>query len=162
MTTTTLQPPALTVELTTKEPLFTPGALHMFNSEGWSKGFLHESDVPLIKQPLTCPIDGPTALRLLRQVVRGRENYCYFDDHLEGHGGCLYFEDLKPQCIVGHVLALLGVTQVAEQVRVMGMSWAFNDEAKVILQEAQRVQDAGLPWGLALTCAEHAAKRIGA
>lgn len=63
---------------------------------------------------MTITLDLPTARKALAEIVKGREAYVY--DGQDASGKCYYFKDNgAPSCIIGHLLAKLGVT--VEQVR---------------------------------------------
>lgn len=119
-------------------------------------------------------INAAKALDLLGEVVEGREDFVYFRVTDEGYGTCQYFADGQPSCIVGHVLAKVGIP-VDDQVEwnsnsIKGVAArsdrpfgdvVFTIKALDILSSAQYEQDsAGAPddevhnWGAAL----HSAK----
>lgn len=116
------------------------------------------------------PIDGATALRLLREVVAERPDYVYKPP--QDMGVCVYVADGKPSCIVGHVLSRAGCT--SDQLHSLDMIGAIDatwldvdwleltDEAIRILGTAQGVQDGqSEPWSRALFAAEHKAAALG-
>jgi hypothetical protein len=100
------------------------------------------------------------------EVANERPDYSYLSDHDQ----CLYVDDtemgLVPSCLVGHVMARLGVPltvllgwndqdaarllhRLVEDGEVTFPS--IYDEAAVarVLARAQERQDDGVPWGLA-------------
>jgi hypothetical protein len=109
---------------------------------------------------MTETIDRDRAVELLRQQVEK-----VGADHVYGSRVCVYFnDDGCPSCIVGHVLADLGVQlgQVHElasgadmgngiainAVRVEGVE--MTEGARTVFAVAQRLQDNGETWGDAL------------
>jgi hypothetical protein len=114
-------------------------------------------------------LDGPTALRLLREVVGERPDHVYMPPGGEGTA-CRYVHRGKPSCLVGHVLARHGFT--AEQLAALDdivsalllpqyFPGLVTEDAAQILLYAQGMQDAGHTWGEALTAAEETARRRG-
>lgn len=105
------------------------------------------------------PLDAPTALRLLREVVAERPDYRYRRDET------VYFARGKPACLVGHVLARHGlgpedVSEVAEAAALVAEGLCLPD-AGAILAVAQETQDIGAPWRRALRDAELVAAERG-
>jgi hypothetical protein len=114
-------------------------------------------------------LDADGAIRALRTVVFEKgADYVY-----PGTSGdkCFNFVDGEPSCIVGSVLALLGLTfEQADRLGVSGSSsawdttrelnldddfeWTITEQAKQIFGEAQTVQDNRKTWGEALAAAE--------
>lgn len=117
------------------------------------------------------------ALDRLRRVVKGREDYVYERiGSVGGVGGmCAYFTpDGKPSCIVGHALAIEGLTldevggentasveTLDEHLQATGRWWGLTPGAVEVLAVAQQSQDTGETWGEALRCAEEAARHSG-
>jgi hypothetical protein len=116
------------------------------------------------------PIDGPTALRLLREVVAERPDYVYEEPDPDV-GGCVYVWRGKLSCLIAHVLARAGwtVKQIAALDRVGSVAnlaengFTVGDAyAVAILDAAQSVQDAGYrTWAEALAAAEEKAAQLG-
>lgn len=115
-------------------------------------------------------LDGKKAVALLRLVVFEKgADYVYVRPNPD-RDTCVNFHDGQPSCIVGHVLANLGVTgEKAEEFGIAGsqgvydavrsinasdLPWTINSEACLVLGAAQAVQDAGGTWGEALEAAE--------
>lgn len=78
--------------------------------------------------------------------------------------GCMYFHGNEPGCLVGHWLAMHGVTakmvndldinaghSAEYAIRKIGMD--VTDAAVTLLCDAQELQDSKMPWGAALTYA---------
>lgn len=109
------------------------------------------------------------ALRLLEQVISGKEDFVYkADQRAEGNTPvCLYVEDGAPSCLVGQVLARAGVSvDVLSSIdsansgqsesideAYLGDDVKIDDDARFVLSKAQVWQDSGFTWGRAL---EHA------
>jgi hypothetical protein len=128
------------------------------------------------------------AIEALRQVVAGREDYVYPG---AAFGECFNFqsiqetpyysgvpgpreartpEDLKPSCVVGHVLDLWGLDrkywfaveggigtscgELRDIWREHGDVFRIDGEAETVLNCAQVAQDRGRTWGEALASAE--------
>lgn len=116
-------------------------------------------------------LDTEGAIRALRTVVFEKgADYVY-----PGTRGdrCFNFVDGEPSCIVGSVLALLGLTfEQAERLGVSGsrdswettkelndlqdgsFDWVIDEGARLVLSVAQEVQDARSSWGYALAFVE--------
>lgn len=114
-------------------------------------------------------IDGERALRLLRQVVAGNEDYVY-----EGPDPWTrqYAHGDDCGCLIGHVLRSAGATmdqlraldsgRWVKPVGVLDVSWlSLTDLARCLLGLAQRRQDNGHPWGEVLADAESYAVELG-
>lgn len=122
-------------------------------------------------------IDAVKAIKLLREVVAGREDFVYKSP--DGHGidnpdyHCEYAHGDKPGCLIGVVLHQAGVTvdQLAElpanyvnntevllQLREFGFTLTAG--AEQVLRRAQAEQDNGNTWGKALEVAEQEYQRI--
>lgn len=122
-------------------------------------------------------LDAPQAVAMLRKVVYGREDYVYVRPSNAPY--CVNFTDEgQPSCVVGHVLAELGLTfEVAELLEIKGniairsaagkvnkcpdFGWALTEAAVQVLAAAQLVQDDGRTWGEALGRAEACADLHG-
>lgn len=116
-------------------------------------------------------LDTEGAIRALRTVVFEKgADYVY-----PGTSGdkCFNFVDGEPSCIVGSVLALLGLTfEEADRCGVSGSNdawettgklnqpqggsfdWVIDEGARLVLAMAQEFQDARYPWGEALSQVE--------
>lgn len=112
-------------------------------------------------------INAQQAFDLLAKVVEGREDFVYYRK-VDYGTACVYFENLEPSCIVGHVLAELGLTaadvetfnvfafiNIRSELEQFGLR--FTEKASDVLFAAQYTQDgAGNPddathsWGEAL------------
>lgn len=120
-------------------------------------------------------IDGTKALDLLRQAVKGREDFVYkrIGSLPSGFGGhCAYFTpDGEPSCLVGTALAVEGLTSdeadgenagnvdaLVEHLRCG--DWEITEDATAVFEEAQIAQDGGETWGTALHRAESLAARF--
>jgi len=111
------------------------------------------------------------ALELLNQVVRDKgEGFVYDEDEREE---CVYIENGRPSCIVGHVFHALGVNSEFRdsmgEVRNVGGAVtvlhregeiAFTQKAASLLQRVQVRQDNGLMWGFAVAQAT-ASRELG-
>jgi hypothetical protein len=119
---------------------------------------------------MTERIDRTRVLALLAEVVAEvGEDHVYPD--YGGFAGCKYFSDSgQPLCIVGHVLAKLGVdpalvnqpAHYSDSISLNGVGIDsvcrqlgsllpnFTPDAIAVLSAAQRVQDDGKTWGEAL------------
>jgi hypothetical protein len=116
------------------------------------------------------PIDGPTALRLLREVVAERPDFVYKPPDEEA-GGCVYVWEGKLSCLIAHVLFRAGWTveqiaaldQVGSAESLAENGFVIGDDAAVqILDVAQAVQDRGVcTWAQALAAAEEKAAQLG-
>lgn len=113
------------------------------------------------------------AIRLLRQVVKGKESFVY---NTTGVGTCEYVnkETGKPSCLVGHALRAAGVRPVQlsrmDDPPVMGgyvqntaidsvelpKTLHLTPAAITVFAAAQSAQDTGESWGEALAKAEAA------
>jgi hypothetical protein len=119
----------------------------------------------------TVVLDGPLALRLLREVVAERPDYVYQGEK----GRCLYIHAGQPSCLVGRVLTRHGVTASVLQALdddedttidtaypvLERRGFAITKEAVRILTASQGVQDRIKPWRDALAVAEEEAARLG-
>lgn len=93
------------------------------------------------------------------------------EDITSGITKCLNFHGREPGCIVGHVLAKLGLTaEMANELGIAGgagawdacralgghdsFPWTFTPEAICVLATAQSHQDERRTWGFALEQAE--------
>jgi hypothetical protein len=109
-------------------------------------------------------IDGPTALRLLREVVAEKPDYVY---ERGDNDVCQYVRDGKPSCVVGHVLTRAGrpvdllLQNNTMMVGYLGSTFGLDEPARVILMSAQDSQDQGQPWSRALLHAEATATQLG-
>jgi len=114
-------------------------------------------------------------LKLLEDIVKGRENYIYSSGRVDEDeygeesedGNCYYAnEDGSPSCIVGHVLSRFDpnlFTQVVEleQSIIIGIvdvsknipDFPVTVEALRVLKMVQDSQDNGAQWGSALAVA---------
>ena len=106
-----------------------------------------------------------SALASLRKAVAGKgEDFVY--EPVDPLVGCLYFDALGMcSCIVGHVLADHGYTlDDIEKDRNNTLIWSLDHRidmtaaAKSVLSVAQRAQDHGRTWGVALMRAEEEAE----
>lgn len=116
-------------------------------------------------------LDAKGAIGLLRLVVFEKgADHTY--SRVPGSFGpvCVNFYDGEPSCIVGHVLANLGVSaekaaemevshnvsvvNVARNLKRCGYEWEIGEDAVDLLEEAQTLQDNGHTWGEALANAE--------
>lgn len=108
----------------------------------------------------TTPIDGPTALRLLKEVVAERPDYVYE----KINNNCFYVMGHKPSCVVGHVLIRAGwspETLLPDNDLLVEHMDGLDETTAEILGAAQSVQDCGRPWREALEAAESTARRLG-
>lgn len=113
-------------------------------------------------------LDGPTALRLLREVVAERPDYVYKSP--EGATAtCVYTYQGKPSCLVAHVLVRAGFDiKRIEELDGGGTIGTAAEEADLplppdvvdILYAAQLPQDSRQPWREALAAAEEAARTL--
>lgn len=114
-------------------------------------------------------LDTEGAIRALRTVVFEKgADYVY-----PAGDKCFNFVDGEPSCIVGSVLALLGLTfEEADRCGVSGSNdawettgklnqlqdgsfdWVIDEGARLVLAAAQEVQDARRSWGEALSAVE--------
>ena len=129
----------------------------------------HRGDTVSTPPAAPQPIDGATALRLLREVVAERPDYVYEEPDGDGQG-CVYVWQGTLSCIVAHVLARAGwtVQQIAEldmggSVKNLAINGFTIGSASsvVILDAAQSVQDTGDTWAEALAAAEEKAAQLG-
>lgn len=122
-------------------------------------------------------LDGKGAIGLLRLVVFEKgADFVYEKVSRDGVLLCVNFSDGQPSCIVGHVLANLGVSgEVADRLDISGSytpgevatvlekrkyEWQLDDDAVGILYTAQGRQDEGASWGEALADAEELFSRL--
>lgn len=116
-------------------------------------------------------LDTEGAIRALRTVVFEKgADYVYPG---ASEDKCFNFVDGEPSCIVGSVLALLGLTfEEADRLGVSGSSsawdtttklnqlqdgsfdWVIGEGARLVLAMAQEVQDRRNSWGEALSAVE--------
>lgn len=112
-------------------------------------------------------LDGPTALRLLREVVAERPDYIY----AHPSRACVHVYKGQPSCIAGHVLVRAGfdpatieakVDQYGNGAQVFAdvFKGQVTENAVRILRAAQIVQDGGQTWGDALEAAESTAAAL--
>lgn len=115
-------------------------------------------------------------LSLLRRAVELKgSNYIYEKDY-NGDLLCRYAKDGCPDCIIGHVLAWIGIPLEEMEANddpakpngelsegtIGGLFWkiknlhgiTFTRRAEQMLSRAQADQDGGLSWGYALKAAE--------
>lgn len=106
-------------------------------------------------------------LERVTKVVDERGRDYVYDDHQGDTEECRYFVDGRPSCIVGHLIHGLGDEEFEREVREHELRSGsfpasmlnlqgearFDEDALRFLQEAQRHQDRGLPWGRALDMA---------
>jgi hypothetical protein len=92
----------------------------------------------------------------LREIVRGSEDYVYpYAEY--GIQSCLYFEEGRPSCIVGHWLYKHGRVPDSDEIEGMNVDEVCNIfevdvslRGAALLQAAQALQDLGTPWGAAV------------
>lgn len=95
----------------------------------------------------------------LREAVRKRgADFVYPEEWTNSLGNCEYVVNGEPACIVGEVLHSLGVplsrlkpnNSVANKLFQLEHAGVlvYTQGAMRVLRVAQRVQDAGLPWGV--------------
>ena len=115
-------------------------------------------------------LDGPTALRLLREVAAERPDYIYALEDEDGPA-CVHVYKGQPSCIAGHVLVRAGfdpatieakVDQYGNGAQVFAdvFKGQVTENAVRILRAAQIVQDGGQTWGDALEAAESTAAAL--
>lgn len=103
-------------------------------------------------------ISAELAEQLMEAAVNQRgADYVYRKDGSGGPaGGCYYFVEGEPSCIIGTILSYLGVkpSQVQEGSNAESqVKSLFPDTSDVVvdaLNEAQKKQDLGFTWGVAL------------
>lgn len=119
-------------------------------------------------------LDAKGAIGLLRLVVFEKgADFVYEKVDFDGAHipRCVNFHEGEPSCIVGHVLANLGVSaedaarmgvdgnmsaiNVAGNLERFGYEWKIDSDAVDILTAAQIRQDNGQSWGEALAYAEN-------
>lgn len=119
---------------------------------------------------LAIHIDGDRALELLRQVVAAKGASTRYELRPKPLGAtCQYAHNGCPDCLIGHALALAGVTvdelvdMDADPVRT-GIAFVtlpprlnLTESARRVFSAAQNKQDDGVSWGGALAAAELAA-----
>lgn len=118
-------------------------------------------------------VTGYLAITKLREVVAGKEDFVYWDEFPaedNGAGACHYEVDGCPACLVGRALHSLGATvdqlkdldgRYGTVIDKVTAPWLhINDNARQILKAAQRSQDSGGRWGLALYDAEITAHNL--
>ena len=105
------------------------------------------------------------------QIEAEGADYVYPSREVEGQKGrCQYFRDGEPSCIVGRVLAEVGVTEdqigyndmaenVLKKLQYEGVLIA-EPKAKLFLQYIQRRQDNAIPWGEAYAMALEEAEAV--
>ena len=104
-------------------------------------------------------ISAVSVLNMLSEIVEGHEDYVY-----DTEAGCVYFDGKgAPSCLVGHVLAAYGYTDILftdwithdgtegnaarfESV-TQRIELPFTDSAVRILDYAQHLQDQRISWG---------------
>ncbi|WP_123788278.1 hypothetical protein [Phytoactinopolyspora halophila] len=120
---------------------------------------------------MTINIDSHYALDLLRQEVRGHEDYVY--DEKE-NSFCHYIKDDRPSCLIGRALHQAGVpiyvlTKLDELGAISQASTVehlavnhvhMTAEAQRVFSVAQDLQDADRPWGNALAAAHNTYARL--
>lgn len=98
--------------------------------------------------------------RLLERAVEDKGgDYVYRG--ADDEGGCQYFKEGKPSCLVGHVLNYLGVSpdQVTEgetagdELKLLGFE--LDSRTELLVNKAQRKQDLGYYWDEAVRSAVH-------
>jgi hypothetical protein len=99
----------------------------------------------------TMVVDFPKAKIQLRRIVDAKgEDYVY-----PRQEACVYFEkDGSPSCIIGHELAKHGIDYNDENSveQLVEAGFIKTDPAtREFLLEVQAFQDAGAPWGVALS-----------
>lgn len=104
--------------------------------------------------------------RLLHRAVKEKGA-----DHVPGPGArCIYFEQGEPRCIVGHVFTYRGLREEAlvavNELDVVHVNQEVDEikldhESRIALAIAQRLQDAGVPWGTAAEAAVTAVDTMG-
>jgi len=111
---------------------------------------------------VTVSIDHHDAIRLLREVVKGKEDFIYISER----GRCFYTKGDCPSCLIGYALVRGGVP--IEMVKLLDNNSISSEDAdaipmiiKGVTQEAahvfnaaQVVQDDDHTWGEALDAAE--------
>lgn len=115
----------------------------------------------------TKAIDGPEALRLLREVVGERPDFVYAPP-VGSNETCMYVWQGQPSCVVAHVLVRAGydIDTIAnldpwgliDSARSHVRAVRVNDEAAQILTVAQTTQDNSAAWSEALDAAENRAR----
>jgi hypothetical protein len=103
-------------------------------------------------------ISAELAEQLLEAAVNQRgADYVSVKDESHGPaGGCYYFVEGKPSCIIGLILSYLGVkpSQVHEGAnagsQVKSLFPDTSDDVLDALNKAQSAQDTGRTWGVAL------------
>lgn len=112
-------------------------------------------------------VNARRALELLIDVVEqygeGTVYEKFVKDSLPMNGSACYYErDGAPSCLVGHVLHRAGVSvEMLANIDIYGTPAGrlatvvpgLNWEAAGVLGRAQRAQDQGQPWGVALEAA---------
>lgn len=99
----------------------------------------------------------------LREIIKGREDYVY---EAPENGTCVYFDfDGAPSCLVGHWLAMHGVTSTFFHDNGISLSSTvkqlfglcpqlmlmdLDEDAYHLLLVAQQQQDTARPWGYAV------------
>lgn len=121
-----------------------------------------------------------TALKLLKDAVELKGEGYRYPTYTRSELSCHYAYEGQPDCIVGHVLVALGVPVSAldynDPDSDLGIAsgsisgnWhtleeqydlAFDDGARVALEAAQSMQDAGWSWGRSYKCALEAVKSL--
>lgn len=101
---------------------------------------------------------------LLREIIRGNEEFVYRDTSKGDWSQCVYQKDGEPSCLVGHLLHRLGVTvemlsdfdgwgycavTAILDLRAQGLM-EFDQRSELLLSLVQRKQDNGITWGAAL------------
>ena len=111
-------------------------------------------------------IDSAKAITLLREVVKGKEEYVYKRPVGSSGPACVYQANGEPSCVVGKALFKVGVT--ADELDAMdrtGVHTGINsvtlpervsltNDARAVFAAAQEKQDRGTEWGIALRAAE--------
>jgi hypothetical protein len=105
-------------------------------------------------------VDIGRALELLAAAVRERRDYYVYQLFWGGHRTSMYAARSGAQCLVGHMLSLMGITDDdLEELRDHDVRMLYREGrlpvrltlgALAVLDAAQRSQDRGYAWGDAL------------
>lgn len=125
-------------------------------------------------------LTGEQALLLLRKVVFEKgADYVYKGPNPDRPTICYNVWDGQPSCIIGHVLAELGLKASDYEDQALGaelsitslagllrssktFEWDISGDAVKVLSVAQEMQDEGHSWGAALEAAQIDFERIAA
>jgi hypothetical protein len=114
-------------------------------------------------------LTGEAAVMMLRKVVFEKGADFVYPQAQMGQSCVNFTDDGNPSCIVGHVLADLGLTYfqameakivdsgvfiVSHALDGMNFPWEISVPARKVLATAQNFQDAGYTWGDSLAKAE--------